>query len=113
MVRALDPEPLLQVVAELRPVLGIPHGARGQRHHSLRAEPVDHLAVDRDRLRHPVHRLLREPAAGVHALPQPGDDRAPLELDNLPVLDLRHKQPRGVGADVDDGDGHAPDRTER
>ena len=51
---------------------------------ALRAEPVDHLAVDRDRLRHPVHRLLGEPAAGVHALPEPRDGRAPLELDDLP-----------------------------
>jgi hypothetical protein len=49
--------------------------------------------------------LVREPPRRVHALPEPGDDGPPLELDDLAIIDLRDEQPRGVGADVDDGDG--------
>ena len=107
----LDAEAPLQVVAELGPVFGIPHRARGQSHDALRAEPVAHLPVDGDRLRHPVNRLLRKPAAGVDALPKPRDERTPVELHDLTVLDLGHEQPRGVRPDVDDRDGHARQRT--
>jgi hypothetical protein len=80
---------LHQVVVEVRPVIRVAHGARGHRDDRLGAEPVDHLAVAGDRLGHPVHRLVGEPAGGVDVLAEPGDDRAALELDHLAVLDLR------------------------
>ena len=113
----VDPEALVQLVSELRPVRGVAHGARGDRDHLAHLEPVDHFAIDGERVPHPVHRLVGQPARGIHALPEPGDGGALVELVELAGTQLRHEQPSGVRPEIDDTDPrvrglcHAWDRT--
>ena len=79
---------------------------------SAASEPVDDLPVALEGLLAPAHRRVGEPARGVHALAEAGDDRAPLELGDGAVVHVRHQQTGRVGAQVDDRDaGHARHRT--
>src|SRR5918994_382855 len=65
---------------------------------------LDRLGVAAERVEHPLHRLLAEPAGRLDALAEPGDDRLALELAQLAAVELGDEQSRGVGSDVDDRD---------
>ena len=107
IVRASMPKRALDLVAELGAVLGVAHGAGGDRDHALRAEPVDRLAIVGERRRHTAHGVVRQAAARLEPLAEPGHRGAPVELGDGSVLDVRDQQPGRVGADVHDGDPHS------
>ena len=83
----LEPEALAQLALELGAVVGVAHRAREHGDHPLDAVLVDRLAGSRAQVAstRSIASSL-QPAGAVHALAQPRDARAPLELPHQPAV---------------------------
>ena len=94
---------------ELGAVGGVAHRRGEHGEVGLAAVLVDRLAVLGERREDALAGLRGERAAGVDAVAQPGDLRAARRAPRprRSRVDVGDQQPRGVGADVDDGDAHA------
>jgi hypothetical protein len=111
----VEAELVADAAREVRAVGGVADGAREDRDRALRAELVDRRAVLGEDGDDALDRLGREPAAGVDALAEPGDDRAALELVDRAGrgVDVRDEQARRVRAEVDDRDARRAARAGR
>src|SRR5918992_893808 len=69
-----------------------------------RPVPVEHFAVDGEGFADPGDGGFGEPAGGLHALAEPSDRCAPVELRDAAVVDLGDQEAGGIGAEVDDAD---------
>src|SRR3954447_26268488 len=104
--------PALEAVAvahgggELAAVGRVAHRRGHHRGRRGRAQLRDRLRVLLERGEHALLGRGAERARGVDALPEPGDDRAAVELlePARGRVDVGDEQPRRVRADVDDGD---------
>ena len=94
----------LQPPQELPAVACVANGAGGDQQRPIRVQLARPCRIAGDALEHPPHRRLRQLAARVDAIAEPGDPQQPLDLGDRPAGDVGHQQPGRVGAHVNRGD---------
>ena len=98
----------VQLGREVRAVGGVA-GGRGQHgDRALGALLRDHARVALDDAEHALARVGPQPAAGLQAVAEAGDERFADDLAQRAArVDVRHEQPRRVGSHVDNGGPHS------
>ena len=96
----------LDLAEERLAVLGVADRARAHGEGALGAERLDPAPVVGEAVAHARDREGEEPASAVDVLAELREDQVALDFLDAAVLDVRHEQAGGVGAQIDGGDAH-------